>query len=280
MDAIDLIIPVFNRPDYTKACLDSLLECDAGAPHNVVIVDCGSRRRTEAIIHEWQGRAGRAGLTYNVVRLDSNKGFAGAVNEGVGLCGVDGRICIMHNDCVAVQPGWLGEMSAVMDASFEDVACVVPRTNYANEPGVCVAELRDRFLALKRSNKERLLPEEIEGILRDTYPNGEKSIEDSLGAYSAIRSSYMPDLASFCLLVREGMFGRFGRLDEDFWPRGYEDKFWFVGLEREGYACEVANRAFVHHFGNATSDGPGFNFPDVMRMNEERFKAKMREMDK
>ena len=68
--------------------------------------------------------------------------------------------------------------------------------------------------------------------------------------------------------------------DEDFFLRTYEDKLWFLPMERDGFVCMLANRAFVHHFGNVTSDGPGYNYPEGAKLNEEMFREKVRAMDK
>jgi hypothetical protein len=75
------------------------------------------------------------------------------------------------------------------------------------------------------------------------------------------------------------MFINFGNFDEDFWPRTYEDKFWFFKIQREGFCCQGCSYSYVHHFGNITSDGPGFCFPDMAKRNEEKYKEKIKIFD-
>jgi len=285
---IAVIVVAFNRPEYTKPCLDSLYEVDHGAGIWPIIVDNGSKRTTSRLITDWVSshdslRPRSVALRPCLLRSEENLGFAGGLNLALDFLIREPRpglaiegIVILHNDCV-VFPGWLGEMKKVLDEDKDDeVACVVPRTNYANEHTFCIPELREAFEKIKPSNKERLSAEEIKGLIQRIYPEGPRSVQAALAA-SPLASSYSPEVASFCVLVRTAMFHKYGLFDAGFWPRGYEDKAWFMPLEQDGWTCQVANRAFVHHFGNITSDGPGFNFHDVMRINEEKYKSKREE---
>ena len=263
---LSVIIPVFNRPDYTRACLESISSTDAGTELKVILPTNGSRGSTLGLLKEWAGP--RQAI---VVEMDRNKGFAGGVNAGLEFAG-DGRVVVMHND-VIVTDGWASEMNQVMDAE-EDAAVITCRTNYANEQSVCVPEIRKRFEEVKPSNKARLEQSEIAEVLSKTYPNGLEAEARRVASEARLKSQFSIEIASYCMLVREGMFAKYGGFDEDFFPRGFEDKFWFQKLEWEGWACFISNMAYVHHFGNITSDGPGFSSPDVFRVNEVKFKEK------
>ena len=77
------------------------------------------------------------------------------------------------------------------------------------------------------------------------------------------------------------MFKRHGFFDESFWPRYWEDKYWFQsGPERDGYVCAIANRAFAFHTGAATADSRGFDSPSLFAMNQRRFEEKCLERDR
>jgi len=182
------------------------------------------------------------------------------------------NVCIMHNDCIPF-PGWIGEMSACLAEADEDVALITPRTDGANEASPRVASLAAAFQSVKPSNKERLASEEIVALVDKLYPDREACVK-ALADDSAVRMSYTPEISCFCMLVRGEVAFNYPKFDPDFWPRGWEEKWWFRNLERDGLVCCIANRAFVHHHNNATSDGPGFSFPDIMKVNEERYRAK------
>lgn len=276
---IHVVIPVFNRPDYTEACLSSLVSIDPGCERHTFVVDNGSRNKTRSVIIE-----ALADSKSSTIRLESNTGFAGAINAYLKssqfeALSDDDKVVIMHNDTFAVQPGWLAEMVAVHEELAEDdeLAAVMPRTCYANEMSVCWPDTRKTFEAIKPNNKDRLLVSEIKALVEKTYePMGGLSAFMESMRTKEPRYSYSPEIASFCMLCSAGLLKRHGGFDDAFFPRGYEDKLWFLGLERQGLCCHVANRAYVHHFGNITSDGPGFSMPETMKALSELYKTKSR----
>lgn len=272
---IDVIIPVFNRPEYTKFTLDNLSSTDHGIEITPIIVDNGSRKKTKEIISTWAASFPNA----IVVTSDQNKGFAAALNMGLSAKPSSEHVVIMHNDVIPF-PGCFKEMHEVMVASEEDVAVVIPRTNYANEGSPCIPEVRKMFETFKPNNKDRLEPEALTALMEQIYPEGKEAFLKKLRDQAQMRTSFSPEISSFCMMVKSAMFNSYGKFDEDFWPRGYEDKFWFRAMERDGYVCMIANWCLASHFGNITSDGPGFSQPDVMKVNEDKYKAKCLEKDK
>lgn len=275
MDSVDVIIPVFNRPEYTKVCLDSFASVDNGIPIRPIVVDNGSRRKTREIIKEWAEKNG--GMKPVVLTLERNFGFAGAINAVLEKSPpASEHVVVMHNDCVPFS-GWAGEMADVMEAADEDVAVVMPRTCYANEGTPCIKDVRERFEKVKPGNKDRVEPSEIITTIEKTFPDGIDPFIESVKATEP-HQMYSMEISSFCFMTKSKFLS--SKFDTDFWPRGYEDKWWFRQYEREGYIAVVATRAFVFHFGNITSDGPGFSFPDIMKINEDKFRAKCIEQDK
>lgn len=287
MKPIPVIVVVFNRPEYSQACLDSLYEAEPGVPIFPVIVDNGSRRRTKSMLNEWAGRYEALPETTKQViqkptirRLERNSGFAAGLNVGVkvALEAEAEYISVLHNDTIPFA-GWASGLHSCLTQDDDEIVVAMPCTNYANEQGMCIKKYRERFQEVKPDNKVRILPEEIEAILEHTYPDGADKLLEDISTFEP-EFSYSPELASFCMMFRANLAKEYPLFDEDFFPRGGEDKFWFLPMERDGLVCQIANRVFVHHFGNITSDGPGFCFPESAKVNQERFKEKVRELDK
>ena len=277
---MDVISVVYNRDDYTGVFLDSLYKTKHGTQVRPVIVDNGSRRRTRDVIDSWVESYQPGGDVEEplVIATGENLGFAGGVNAALDRVDLGRPLAIMHNDTVPFD-GWAGEMLACLEDADDDVAVVVPMTNYANEHGMCVRDLRDRFEAIKPLNKEKLDRESIDDLLDELYFDGRQAVLDEISG-SDPRTSYSIEVASFCMLVTPEAWSESPRFDQDFFPRGYEDKFWFAPLEGRGWICVIANRAYVHHWGNITSDGPGFCFPVGMERNGELFREKMSGLDR
>jgi glycosyltransferase involved in cell wall biosynthesis len=272
---IDLVIPVFNRLEYTETCLSSLLRNDPGAVLRPIVVDNGSRRRTRSYVEQWVKDAQSSTHLRDpiIVTHAQNLGFAAAVNSAIKHSSEGKYVFLMHNDCVPFE-GWAGEMLECLKLHEpDDAIAVVPRTSYANEPVPCVPEVRQKFETMKFGNKDAVSVDDIAGLFSRLYPDGVRAIVDGLKA--APRTSYIPELCSYCVLLHKELLVQ-KPLDEDFWPRFFEDKFWFLHHERQGCVCMIANHAYVHHFGNITSDGPGFAMPDLFKANELKFKEKVR----
>lgn len=73
MAIVSLIIPTFNRPHLLPRCVDSALR--AGSDVEVIVVDDASSDETASVCQTLRD------IKY--VRLDSNRGVAGARNEGL-----------------------------------------------------------------------------------------------------------------------------------------------------------------------------------------------------
>jgi glycosyltransferase involved in cell wall biosynthesis len=73
MAKVSLIIPTFSRPHLLPRCVESALK--AGSSVEVVVVDDASSDETASVCQTLRD--------INYVRLDSNRGVAGARNEGV-----------------------------------------------------------------------------------------------------------------------------------------------------------------------------------------------------
>lgn len=288
METIDVCVVAYNRPEYTANCLEALYQVPHGARIRPIVVDNGSRNRTRALLASWveshaalpEGRRAEVERP-TLIPLGENKGFAGGVNEALKASQKGRPFCVLHNDAIPF-PGCFGEMQWVLANGDEDVSVVIPRTNYANEGTPCVEELRRRFEPLKPGTKDRLGMEDVRAVVGKCHQSGATEIigPDGLLQKTYPRCSYSPEIASFCMLVRSGLFDEYGPLDTDFFPRGYEDKYWFQPVERSGGICMLANWSYCFHFGNMSSDGPGFDFSKTMEINREMFEKKVVERDK
>ncbi|TGU72373.1 glycosyltransferase [Geomonas terrae] len=74
---VDVIIPVWNRPEETRNCLVNLINHTPNA--RFIIVDCGSERDTERMLQEFADALDERAL---LMRDDSNIGFVRAANRG------------------------------------------------------------------------------------------------------------------------------------------------------------------------------------------------------
>lgn len=100
---VDIIVPVWNNPFETRACLAAILEHSADA--RLIIVDNGSSRETELMLEEFSEPLGEAGL---FIKSERNIGLVPAIN--MGLARSDSDFAVIVRPHVMVCAGWLNAL--------------------------------------------------------------------------------------------------------------------------------------------------------------------------
>ncbi len=100
-----IIIPNYNGIKYIENCLASL----AGEPARVIVVDNGSADGSRELVQEKFPHV-------QVISLDKNYGFCGAVNRGIEESGKDKTpyVILLNND-TAVEPGFVRALEKALD---------------------------------------------------------------------------------------------------------------------------------------------------------------------
>lgn len=97
---IDILVPVWNNPFETRACLAAIL---AHSPETrLIIVDNGSSRETELMLEEFSESLGEQGL---FIKSERNIGLVSAIN--LGLARSDSDYTVIVRPHVTVTAGWL-----------------------------------------------------------------------------------------------------------------------------------------------------------------------------
>jgi GT2 family glycosyltransferase len=137
----DIIIPVWNQLDVTRACVDSIVSHTA-YPHRLIVIDNASGDETADYLDSLKLDKR---LDMLLIRNARNLGFVRAVNQGIGSSDAP-YLCIMNNDTVATD-GWLDEMVRVME-SDPGLGLVNPSSNTSGQfPGNMTVDEYARTLA-------------------------------------------------------------------------------------------------------------------------------------
>ena len=107
MTLCDIIIPIWNEPERTQRCLESLL---AGTEEQIrlLLIDNGSDRPTRDLLERFRSQSR---FPVEILRNEINLGFIKAVNQGIQAARSP-WVCLLNNDTVLTQ-GWLTEMLQV-----------------------------------------------------------------------------------------------------------------------------------------------------------------------
>ena len=97
---IDILVPVWNNPFETRACLAAIVAHSPEA--RLIIVDNGSSRETELMLEEFSEPMGEQGL---FIKSERNIGLVAAIN--LGLASSDSDYTVIIRPHVTVRSGWL-----------------------------------------------------------------------------------------------------------------------------------------------------------------------------
>ncbi len=124
---VDIIVPVWNNPLETRACLAAILEYSPEV--RPIIIDNGSNRETELMLDEFSERLGEQALFMTTER---NIGLVPAINRG--LASSDADFAVIVRPHVMVGKGWL---KALLDAAMmPGVGLVTPVFRGISAPAV------------------------------------------------------------------------------------------------------------------------------------------------
>lgn len=125
--SVDIIVPVWNNPFETRACLAAILEHSADA--RLIIVDNGSSRETELMLEEFSEPLGEAGL---FIKSERNIGLVPAIN--MGLARSDSDFAVIVRPHVMVGAGWLTAL--LDDAEKVNAGILSPMFTGKNAPAI------------------------------------------------------------------------------------------------------------------------------------------------
>jgi GT2 family glycosyltransferase/glycosyltransferase involved in cell wall biosynthesis len=235
---VSVIIPVYNKSNYTYACLYSIYENRPAVDFEVIVVDDCSTDDTQDTLKVIGG--------IQVVRNVVNLGFAGSVNRGAETAR-GGYLLILNNDTL-VHAGWMDELLAAM-SSRPDIGLVGSQLIYPNgllQESGCIMCQDGYAVALGRS-KDPLHPE-----------------------FSYFREVDFCSAAS--MLVRREDFHRVGGLSTGYTPAYFEDSDFAFKLRETGKKAFVQPLSKVTHY-EAVSYGRQLQ-ADLIARNRRTFVEK------
>ena len=218
-ETVSVVIPSYNGVGYLADCLNSLKD-QLRKPDEIILVDDGSTDATPSFIKE-------SYPDVQLVTLETNRGFARAVNEGIQRC-KGTYIALLNNDTRA-EPQWLSELRRTLEEN-PDVGFCSSKMLYADRPNI-INSIGIGF------NKN--------GTAFDVgcgQKDGE-AFERSRPIFGACAGAAM---------YRRTVFDDVGLFDEDFFM-WYEDADFSFRAQLSGFRCLYVPGAVVYHIGGGTA---------------------------
>lgn len=188
MTSCDVIIPVFDQPDMTMHCLESI-RTRTDSPYNFILIDNASSGQTENFLEGFKASSGNV----NLIRNRQNLGWVKAINQGMRLSRAH-FLCIMNNDTVVRTDGWLSKLIAIAD-SARDIGLVNPYFSAKKKTPAEAAFIEIDFcrgfcMLIKRVVMERIgLLDEAYGI--GYYDDDDYSIRAIRAGFRCVRANHV-----------------------------------------------------------------------------------------
>ena len=230
---VSIAIPVYNKAEFTEACLYGVAEnTDDDPSYEVIVIDNASTDWTKYLLHAFEGDIR---VEYN----DENKGFARANNQAAAMASGD-YLLFLNNDTVP-QPGWLREMVGLADS----------------DPSIGI--VGSKLLYPETGKIQHAGIELINGV--PDHIHREAAADDP--RVNAVRDFDM--VTGACMLVRRGLFAELQGFDENF-LNGVEDVDLCLRAREKGWRVVYCPTSVVEHH-----EGSSEGRYDHVRENLQRF---------
>lgn len=215
-----IIIPVFNKADYTFQCLRSLFREIDLTSAEIIVIDNASSDETQQMLALLKNRV-------RVIRNETNKGFVEACNQGANLA--RGRYLVFLNNDTIVQPDWLKAMVETVESDEKAGAVgsmlVYPNGRMQEAGGIVWND------ASARAYGHGEHPE-------DPRFNFAREVDYCSGA---------------SLLIRKELFDRLSGFDMRYAPAYYEDTDLCMSVRAAGYKVIFQPTSRIIHYEGVTA---------------------------
>ena len=240
-----IIIPVFNKVEYTFQCLRSLMREINFNHTEVIVVNNASTDETGELLSHFRELV-------RVISNEENKGFVDACNQGAAVA--RGKYLVFLNNDTVVLSGWLKHMLDTIE-SDPTAGAVGSMFLYPNgiiqEAGAIIWKNGDPF----------------------HYGWGQSPSDKR---YNFAREVDYCSAAS--LLIKKDIFDRLGGFDHRYAPAYFEDIDLCFGVRSLGYKVIYQPMSrIIHHEGITAGRDTQVGYKHFQIVNQEKFVAKWRE---
>ncbi|MBC8097052.1 MAG: glycosyltransferase, partial [Akkermansiaceae bacterium] len=242
---VSIVIPVFNRLDMTRPCIEAIHRETMAGTFEIIVVDNASSDGTAELLEAEQA-AGRL----RTIRNEKNLGFSKACNQGIRAAR-GGFILLLNNDTVPLS-GWLEallkEIMVNPGIAAAGSCLLYPGGELIQHAGVLVGAGGGKVHPYHPWRLQRL----------DRVPAARESRDCQV-------------VTAACLLIRRPVLDEVGLLDESF-INGFEDVDLCFRIRQAGHRIRYCSASRVIHHESMT---PGRSLHEQVNYNRlnERWKS-------
>ncbi len=235
---LSIIIPVFNRLDLTKKCLESIeISLKDVIDYEIIIVDDGSTDGTREFL------SSLSKVNYHIL-LNQNKGNFAINNNRAAAIAKGDLLCLLNND-TELPSGWLQPMLEGLqrypDAGFIGNVQRILATNRYDHFGV-------------------VFPPWLTPIHYGQHLKQAPKLDSPYSRWGAVTAA--------CVLIKKEVFLSAGGFDEHY-INGCEDIDLCIRLHKMGYWHYVAHESEIFHHKGSSSGRKKYNDANLRRFKSE-----------
>lgn len=214
---VSIVIPVYNRLEYTMRCLAALAANTPYELYEVIIVDNASSDGTREFLRTLEGDV-------KVISNPANLGFAKACNQGAREAAGE-YLLFLNNDTVP-QPGWLEALLAVAERDRR-IGVVGAKLLFPD------GTIQHAGVAIRVDSPYPLSPVHL------YYQSAADTLQANL-------EQEMDAVTGACMLIRGEVFRTVGGFDEGY-LNGYEDVDLCLRVREKGYRVLYTPKSVLYH---------------------------------
>lgn len=216
---VSIVIPAFNKWEYTFRCLLSIANHTRDVPHETIVVDNASTDETRVALPLLKG--------VRVQRNAENLGFARASNQGAAMA--RGRYVLFLNNDTEALPGWLPPMVKILE-SEPDVGIVGAKLLFPD------GTLQHAGVGVGYASPRPISPFHLQ------YREPASASQERLD---------LPAVTAACMLIRRELCQELGGFDEAF-VNGNEDVDLCFRARERGFRVAYTPETVLYHHESIT----------------------------
>jgi len=257
---LDIVIPVYGRPDLLKKCLQSVEDTKGDIKISTIIADdCGPEQDELLAIYKSLNGQSR------VLKNKENKGFPFTVNRG--LSSGNAPLILILNSDIELLPGALQEMMSEFDN--EKVGIVGPKLLFpdTSDPTRPYGKVQHAGLAV--NIRGQIVHANIGWSSDNPKVNERRSLQAVTGACLMTRRLVCKKIYSLYQTTKDPTSGPF---NEVYSPGTYEDVEFCFAARSEGFEVIYNPKAQAYHYVGASVKQNQQGYP--LQRNEMIFRAR------
>ena len=252
---ISIVILSFNKLEYTRICLSSLLK-SSYPEFEIIVVDNGSTDGSVEWLRDFQQTAARSGCQMKLICNRSNVGCSTARNQGIDEANGE-FVVFCDNDIALCSASWLEKMSSLL-MEKDSNGMVGPKIIYPFEPFA----IQCAGVAVSPSGRIQF------------RGRGASRFESAFNFMAEVQA-----LISACCMVKMSVLEQVGGFDEVYNPVEFEDIDLCYRVREAGYSVWYQHDVEMYHFENVTTEGsPSLPNTYLIVKNGMVFKQRWRRM--